>query len=144
MCGASENIMNVDIVVPNQTRYLGFIGNIAEQIAKQLDTADGDRDTLAYHLDLALTEAMANAIQYGSSTDTKQSVRVCLSIDDKTLCLKVFDHGQGFDLQAVPTPDFAGFDERGRGIFLIRSLMDSVEYRKTDNGNVLEMRKKFA
>ena len=144
MCGASENIMNVDIVVPNQTRYLGLIGNIAEQIAKQLDTADGDRDTLAYHLDLALTEAMANAIQYGSSTDAKQSVRVCLSIDDKTLCLKVFDHGQGFDLQAVPTPDFADMDERGRGIFLIRSLMDSVEYRKTDNGNVLEMRKKFA
>ena len=33
MCGASENIMNVDIVVPNQTRYLGLIGNIAEQIA---------------------------------------------------------------------------------------------------------------
>jgi serine/threonine-protein kinase RsbW len=144
MCGASENIMNVDIVVPNQTRYLGLIGNIAEQIAKQLDTADGDRDTLAYHLDLALTEAMANAIQYGSSTDAKQSVRVCVSIDDKTLCLKVFDHGQGFDLQAVPTPDFADLDERGRGIFLMRSLMDSVEYRKTDNGNVLEMRKKFA
>jgi len=144
MCGASDNIVNVDILVPNQTRYLGLIGNIAEQIAKQLDTGNGDPDTLAYHLDLALTEAMANAIQYGSSTDAKQSVRVCVSIDDKTLCLKVFDHGQGFDLQAVPTPDFADLDERGRGIFLIRSLMDSVEYRKSDNGNVLEMRKKFA
>jgi serine/threonine-protein kinase RsbW len=144
MCGASENIMTVDIVVPNQTRYLSLIGNIAEQIAKQLETASEDRDTLAYHLDLALTEAMANAIQYGCPTDAKQSVRVCLSIDDKTLCIKVFDHGQGFDLKAVPTPDFADLDERGRGIFLIRSLMDSVEYRKTGDGNVLEMRKKFA
>src|ERR1019366_1927473 len=112
MCDASENIINVDIVVPNETRYLSLIGNIAEQIAKQLDTGNGDPDTLAYHLDLALTEAMANALQYGSSTDAKQSVRVCVSIDDKTLCLKVFDHGQGFDLQAVPTPDFADLDER--------------------------------
>ena len=129
---------------PQPNPLPGLIGNIAEQIAKQLDTGNGDPDTLAYHLDLALTEAMANAIQYGSSTDAKQSVRVCVSIDDKTLCLKVFDHGQGFDLQAVPTPDFADLDERGRGIFLIRSLMDSVEYRKSDNGNVLEMRKKFA
>ena len=144
MGGPSENIINLDIVVPNQTRYLSLIGNIAEQIAQQLDTGDGDRDTLAYHLDLALTEATANAIQYGCPTDSKQSVRVCLSIDDKTLCVKVFDHGQGFDLKAVPTPDFADLDERGRGIFLIRSLMDSVEYRKTENGNVLEMRKKFA
>ena len=80
----------------------------------------------------------------GCPADAKQSVRVCLSIDDETMCLKVFDHGQGFDLQAMPTPDFVDLDERGRGIFLIRSLMDLVEYRKTDNGNVLEMRKKFA
>ena len=144
MCGSSENIITVDIVVPNQTRYLSLIGNIAEQIAKHLETGSGDRETLAYHLDLALTEAMTNAIQYGCPTDAKQSVRVSLYIVDKTLCVKVFDHGQGFDLKAVPTPDFADMDERGRGIFLIRSLMDSVEYRKTENGNVLEMRKKFA
>jgi serine/threonine-protein kinase RsbW len=144
MCGASENSMSVDIVVPNQTRYLRLIGNIAEQIARQLDTGSGDRDTLAYHLDLVLTEATTNAIQYGSPTDAKQSVRVCLSIDDKTLCVRVFDHGQGFDLNAVPTLDLDDLDERGRGMFLIRSLMDSVEYRKTENGNVLEMRKKFA
>jgi len=91
-----------------------------------------------------LTEATTNAIQYGCPTDAKQSVRVCLSIDDKTLSVRVFDHGQGFDLNAVPTPDLADLAERGRGIFLIRSLMDSVEYRKTENGNVLEMRKKFA
>jgi hypothetical protein len=36
MCGASHHIVNVDIVVPNQTRYLGLIGNIAEQVAKEL------------------------------------------------------------------------------------------------------------
>jgi len=144
MCGASENSMSVDIVVPNKTRYLSLIGNIAEQIARHLDTSAKDPDTLAYHLDLALTEAMANAIQYGCPTDAKQSVRVCLSINDKILCIRVYDHGLGFDLNSVPTPDFADLDERGRGIFLIRSLMDSVEYRKTEDGNVLEMRKKFA
>ena len=64
MGGASDNIVNVDIVVPNQTRYLGLIGNIAEQIAKELDGFTGDRDTLAYHLNLAVTEAMVNAIRY--------------------------------------------------------------------------------
>jgi len=144
MGSPSESIINLDIVVPNRTRYLSLIGNIAEQIAKQLDTGDGDRDTLAYDLDLALTEAVANAIQYGCPTDAKQSVRVCLSIDDKDLCVKVFDHGQGFDLKAMPTPDFVDLDERGRGVYLIPCLMDSVEYRKTDYGNVLEMRKKFA
>ena len=117
---------------------------MAEQIAKELDSANGDRDTLAYHLNLVVTEAMANAIQYGSPSDPKNTVRICMSIDDKNLCVRVYDHGEGFDLEAMPMPDFANLDEHGRGIFLIRSLMDSVEYRKTESGNVLEMRKKLA
>ncbi len=133
--------MNLDIVVPNQTRYLRLVGNIAEQIAKELDARNCDRDTLAYHLNLVLTEAVANAIQY--SGGAKETVRICLSIENEDLCVRVYDHGQGFDLAAVPTPDFNDLSERGRGIFFIRSLMDSVEYHRTDSGNVLEMRKKL-
>jgi serine/threonine-protein kinase RsbW len=143
MCGKSETILNFEIEVPNQTRYLRLVGNIAEQIAKELGGANGDRDTLAYHLNLVLTEAMANAIQYGSPSDPKQTVRICLSIENKDLCVRVYDHGQGFDLAAVSTPDFTELSEHGRGIFFIRSLMDSVDYRKTECGNVLEMRKKL-
>ena len=75
MGGPSENISTWTSCFRTRFRYLSLIGNIAEQIAKQLDTGDGDRDTLAYHLDLALTEATANAIQYGCPTDSKQSVR---------------------------------------------------------------------
>jgi serine/threonine-protein kinase RsbW len=143
MCCAPEAILSLDIVVPNQTRYLRLVGNIAEQIAKELDDFSGDRDALAYHLNLVLTEAVANAIEY-SPSDPKDTVRVCVSIENKDLCLRVYDHGQGFDLEAVPVPDFSVLNERGRGIFFIRSLMDSVQYRKTERGNVLEMRKKLA
>ena len=140
----SETILSVDIEVPNQTRYLRLIGNIAEQIARDLDVANGDCDTLAYHLNLVLTEAVANAIEHGSPGDPKNTVRICISIEDKNLCVRVYDHGQGFDLESVSAPEFADMEEHGRGIFVIRSLMDSVEYRKTDGGNVLEMRKKLA
>ncbi len=148
MCDASNAIVNVDVLVPNQTRYLGLIGNIAEEVARKLDSFSGDRDTLAYHLNLAVTEAMVNAIQYASpsgslESDKKNTVRVCLQIEPAVLCIQVYDHGQGFDLNAVPVPDFEGLSERGRGIFFIRTLMDSVDYRKTECGHVLEMRKKL-
>jgi serine/threonine-protein kinase RsbW len=144
MCGQSGFLVNVDILVPNQTRYLSLIGNICEQLAKQLDAFTGDRDVLAYHLNLAVTEAMANAIQYSSPGDAKNTVRVCIRIEDENLYVQVYDHGQGFDLNAVGTPDFTQLNERGRGLFFIRSVMDSVEYHKTECGNVLEMRKKLA
>ena len=141
MCGT---IVNLDIVVPNQTRYLRLVGAIAEQLAKELDVQEDKRDTLAFHLNLALTEAVANAIQYSSGAGSSDSVRICLSVEDSYLSIRVFDHGRGFDLAALPTPDFDELRERGRGIFFIRSVMDSVQYHKTDSGNVLEMRKKIA
>jgi serine/threonine-protein kinase RsbW len=133
--------MNVDIVVPNQTRYLRLIGNIAEQIAKELEADAYDQDTLAYHLNLVLTEAVANAIEYAGSKGADETVKVCLSIADKEIVIRVYDHGQGFDIARVPPPDVDHLSERGRGIFFIRNLMDSVDYRKGDDGNVLEMRK---
>lgn len=139
-----ETIVNLDIVVPNQTRYLRFVGAIAEQLAKELDVPEETRDTLAFHLNLALTEAVANAIQYSSAANSADSVRISFSVKDAYLSVRVFDHGTGFDLAALPTPEFDELRERGRGIFFIRSVMDSVQYHKTDSGNVLEMRKKIA
>ncbi|MBM3624184.1 MAG: ATP-binding protein, partial [Alphaproteobacteria bacterium] len=61
-----ETAVNLDIVVPNETRYLRFVGAVAEQLARELDIQEDKRDTLAFHLNLALTEAVANAIQYSS------------------------------------------------------------------------------
>ena len=141
MCGESD--IHLEIVVPNQTRYLSLIGNIAEEVARALDDYSGDREALAYHLNLVLTEAMVNAIQHTLPADTRKTVRVCIYIADKDLRIYVYDQGQGFDLDAVPAPDFDEPTERGRGIFLIRTLMDGVVYRKTDRGNVLEMHKKL-
>ncbi|WP_442756685.1 ATP-binding protein [Methylocystis sp. JAN1] len=131
--------MNVDIVVPNQTRYLRLVGNIAEQVAKEVEATKHDRETLAYNLNLVLTEAVANAIEYSQPNNLGETVKVCLSVENSDLWIRVFDQGKGFDLNAVPTPDFDNLTERGRGIFFIRSLMDYVEYRRTDRGNVLEM-----
>jgi serine/threonine-protein kinase RsbW len=54
--------IHVDIVVPNKKRYLSLIGNIAEEVARALANYGGDRDALAFHLNLVLTEAMVNAI----------------------------------------------------------------------------------
>ncbi|MGA8170146.1 MAG: ATP-binding protein [Methylocystis sp.] len=144
MCGASETILNMDIVVPNQTRYLRLIGNIAEQIARELDGDIGDNEALAYHLNLVVTEAVTNAIQYACPHDEQNKVRIFLAIENKDLCVRVYDYGEGFDITAVPTPSIEELNERGRGIFFIRSLMDQVEYRKTECGNVLEMKKRLS
>lgn len=141
MCG--ECGIHLEIVVPNHKRYLSLIGNIAEEVARALGDYAGDREALAYHLNIVLTEAMVNAIEHSAPSENRDTVKVCICIEDKDLRVRVYDHGQGFDLEAVPPPDFEALDERGRGIFLIRTLMDGVAYRRTECGNVLEMYKKL-
>ncbi len=135
--------IEVDIKVPNQTRYLSLIGRIGEDIAKELDKYSGDRETLAYHINLVLTEAMVNAIKHANAGDPDKTVHIFINITDDELFIKVYDNGQGFDINAIPPPDFTQLEDRGRGIFLIRSLMDFVSYRKICDGNVLEMRKRL-
>lgn len=141
MC--ADSVIHLEIVVPNETRYLSLIGNIAEEVARALEDYTGDREDLAYHLNLVLTEAMVNAIEHAPADD-KHTVKVCIQIKDKRLNINVYDQGRGFDLGAVPSPDIDLLNERGRGIFLIRTLMDGVDYRKTEGGNVLEMHKELA
>ena len=137
--------IHVEIRIPNQTKYLSLIGKIGEDIAKELDRYTGDRETLAYHINLVLTEAMANAIRHANADDPDKIVKINISITDQDLTIKEEDSGQGFDINQIPCPDFERLDDHGRGIFLIKSLMDSVCYSRlrSGNGNVLIMSKRL-
>jgi serine/threonine-protein kinase RsbW len=121
-----------------------LVGNIAECLAKGLEAYSGDRDTLAFHLNLVLTEAAGNAIRHGSPANEERLLHICIEIRDDDLCIRVFDYGQGFDLDHLAPLDSGELEEGGRGILVMRALMDSVAYKKTEEGNVLEMRKKLA
>ncbi|MFA6050999.1 MAG: ATP-binding protein [Methylobacter sp.] len=135
------SVIQVDVVIPTQTKYLDLIGSIGEHIAKEMDDFSGDREALAYHLNLVLTEATANAIKHATSTNPEDTVRITIHIEENELNIKVYDHGQGFDLENVPLPDFDNPKEGGMGIFFIRTLMDSVTYTRQGDCNVLEIRK---
>jgi serine/threonine-protein kinase RsbW len=134
-----NSVIQVEVIIPTQTKYLDLIGSIGEHIAKELDDFSGDREALAYHLNLVLTEATVNAIKHGNYSDPKDTVRITIQIQEKELNIKVYDHGQGFDLESVPLPDFDHPKENGMGIFFIRTLMDSVTYTRQGDCNVLEI-----
>ena len=140
------NEIDIKIRVPNQTRYLSLIGRIGEDLAHQLDGYNGDKLTLANSINVVLTEAMVNAIRHANEGDPDKSVEVRITITDQELLIQVFDSGQGFDLTTIKDPVFDNIEQiedRGRGVYIIRSLMDSVIYRKIEGGNVLEMKKKL-
>jgi serine/threonine-protein kinase RsbW len=132
-------IIQVDVVIPTQTKYLELIGQLGEHIVQKIDTFAADKDTLAYQLNLVLTEATANAIRHGHHNNPKDTVKIAIHVQDNAINVKVYDHGPGFDLKSVLSPDFGQLKEHGMGLFFIRTLMDSVTYSRLDDGNVLEI-----
>jgi len=91
-----------------------------------------------------LTEATINAIKHGTMTNPSDTVRITINIQENELNIKVYDHGQGFDLESVPLPDLDQPKEGGMGIFFIRTLMDSVTYTRQGDCNVLEIIKRLS
>ena len=91
---------------------------------------------------LALHEALMNAIMHGNHCDPEKYVRMSVAVDaDRKLTITVEDSGSGFDPTRLPDPT-AGenlYRECGRGVYLMKQLMDEVEY-KFQNGTVLTMR----
>lgn len=138
--------IELQIKVPNQTRYLSLIGRISEELAKQLQNYSGDREALANHINVVLTEALVNAIRHANANDPDEEVEIRITVTDEELLLQVFDHGRGFNLDSIAsTAEDAlhELEDHGRGLYIMRSLMDSVVYYPVEGGNVLEMRKQF-
>ena len=133
--------VDIDITVPNQTKYLAMIGKIGESLAHTLGGYQGDREELAYHLNLVLTEALANAIFHANAGDPQKEVRLSITAGDNKLVIKVFDQGQGFDIHQLANVKVKGLAEGGRGIQIIFKVMDQVRYLKNGPGHVLEMTK---
>lgn len=134
----NENL-EIDIKVPNQTRYLSLIGKVGEDIARTLKRYRGDREELAYQVNLVLTEATSNAILHAASGSEDHLIHINIAIINQNLHIKVYDQGQGFDPKALPSPDFQEPKESGRGVYIIQSIMDKVQCSKVKGGHVLEM-----
>ena len=113
-----------------------FIAGLLKRL-KKFDISDEDR----FSIKLSLEESLVNAVKYGNKLDPQLFVEVFIEVKDNTLSIRVKDQGQGFDFKNVLDPTQEENLERtsGRGIFLIKSLMDEVKF--CEGGNQIIMKK---
>ena len=112
---------------------------VVRQICSQAMRVLGVADVCLQDLQVALTEACANVLKHAQA-DQEYEVRV--RIDDEMFAVDIVDRGAGFDLSSKGH-DTADVDaEQGRGIMLMRQLVDRVAFTiRPDSGNVLTMEK---
>ena len=128
----------VELDIPSDVRYIEDIVAMVTRQCAQLAYAPRQ---LALNIPVALTEALSNAILYGNRVRADKHVHVRAEVDRERLVVEVSDEGAGFDLETAesdPTVPENLLREDGRGLFLMRHLMDSVE-RFDDRGNVVRM-----
>lgn len=108
------------------------------KMVNAMNCACGDES----HIELALQEAVANAVVHGAHGDPKKSVECRVACDDaRGMLIIVSDPGDGFDPTDIPDPLLAEnlYSNHGRGIYLINRLMDQVEFHR--GGTEIHMRK---
>jgi serine/threonine-protein kinase RsbW len=106
---------------------------------REMKCADGKEDAI----ELALQEALANAVVHGAKEDPTKVVECIVACDEQRgILIIVRDPGPGFDPQAIPTCTVGEnlYSNHGRGIFLINQLMDEVKFYK--NGTEIHMVKR--
>lgn len=97
-----------------------------------------------YWIGLSVREAVTNAIQHGNSSDLTKEVRLGFYLSEEALKIVVRDQGTGIDELEIPDPlDPENLLKAGgRGIFFVRSFMDSVNFRlRPEGGHEIIMEK---
>ena len=107
---------------------------------REMKCVDGKEDAI----ELALQEALANAVVHGAKEDPTKIVECLVACDEQRgILIIVRDPGPGFDPQAIPSCTVGEnlYSNHGRGIFLINQLMDEVQFHK--NGTEIRMVKRM-
>ena len=108
---------------------LAAIEHAVEYVIQRCGPCQGSERKFKLNFRVGLTEAISNAMLYGNEQDPQKRVRIELCQGEEEIQVKITDEGEGFDPNDVPDPTSAGNLEKsgGRGLFLMRQLMDELE-----------------
>ena len=133
--------MDGDLVLEIPTD-IHSIGGAVDYVMSRCVTCQSHARKLNLNFRVGLTEALSNAMMYGNGHDPSKNVVVEIVMGEGRLQATVRDQGSGFDPTAVPDPTLPENLSRpcGRGLFLMRELLDEVWYNDRGNEVTLVLR----
>ena len=124
-----EKPSRIGVTIPSDLEWLGVIDKVVEGIVEPMELSEEEVNAVA----ISVVEAGTNAIQHGNREQSELPVEFEFVVTSEAIEVTVRDRGPGFDVDAVlhadPTTPESLLAPRGRGIFIMRSLMDRVSFR---------------
>ncbi len=135
--------MKKRLVLPNDIETIPqlneFIDSVAEEVGLDM--------SLTMSLNLAIEEAVVNVMEYAYPEGQQGDVEIEVTADQQWMTFVITDTGIAFDPTKKEDADTTlSAEERpigGLGIFMVRQLMDVIDYKREDNKNVLTLQKKL-
>ena len=135
--------MEKKLVLKNEISEINKLATFVEELSEELDLTPD----LVFNLNLVLEEAVSNVILYAYPKEEQQEISLSAVMSDNNLVFVLTDSGKEFDPTQAPDADITlSAEERqigGLGIFLIRQIMNQIEYQRIDGKNVLTLGKQL-
>lgn len=135
-----QHVVEQELVVPSTPDQIQVVEERAEAMAREAGFADDERDSIA----IAITEMVANAIFHGNKSDPTKQVRVRFTMTAESFTIAIRDQGRGFNPEKVADPLQPEnlLKDSGRGIFIVRTLMDQIDIHSGPEGTEVVLIKK--
>ena len=135
--------MEKKLVLKNEISEIDTLAVFVRELGEEL----GLTSELVFNLNLVLEEAVSNVILYAYPKEESQEISLLAKMSGSNLVFVLTDSGKEFDPTQAPDADITlSAEERqigGLGIFLIRQIMNTVEYQRIDGKNVLTLGKQL-
>ena len=134
-------VETTELVLPSRIESIKDAAEEAAKLARRFEF----NEEAAFGIDIAVREAVTNAVLHGNHEDAGLMVEVLFRVSDEMMEITVRDYGEGFDPQSVPDPTDPQnlLKASGRGILFMRSFMDEVEHtRHPEGGTLVRMTKR--
>jgi serine/threonine-protein kinase RsbW len=127
------------IVVPSNTEHLADVDLFIEGTLRGY----GAQESVIADIAISVSELVNNAILHGNRSAPDKDVTVRISRENSSVRISVADQGTGFNPEVIENPieDDNLLKEVGRGIFIVRALMDSVDIAATAHGTTIVITK---
>lgn len=126
----------VVIEFPSDYRYLNLVDLLCAEIMARMNFTREARNEIS----ISVIEACTNALEHGNECCPERPVRAAFDKLPDRLVIEVFDHGAGFDyedyLKHIPDPSNI-HKLRGRGIYIMNTMMDGLSFEMLPNGGMM-------
>ncbi len=132
-------IVGDTMTVPSDQEFLADVDTFLEATLRGF----GADESVIADIAISVSELVNNAILHGNKAIPDKIVTIKLKRENNAVCISIADEGTGFDPSEVDDPldDNNLLKEVGRGIFIVKSLMDSVDVQATNNGTTIVIKK---